>query len=139
LAGEKDGLAGAGSLPNVVLSLGTKLPVADRKDFLTAAAVRVEYGFVCSVGSDSLKKMFSRPVRSGWKPVRTSSNEPTRPLDSAAPSVGGVTPDRILNRVLLPEPVLANDAQHSPRPTSNETSFKAQKKSCHPESEGRIP
>ena len=29
-----------------------------------------------------LRKMFSRPVSSGWKPVPTSSRLPTRPLTS---------------------------------------------------------
>ena len=30
-----------------------------------------------------LRKTFSRPVSSGWKPVPTSSSEPTRPVTSA--------------------------------------------------------
>jgi hypothetical protein len=33
---------------------------------------------------------FSRPVSSGWKPVPTSGNEPTRPWISARPWVGSV-------------------------------------------------
>src|SRR5260221_396221 len=32
--------------------------------------------------------MFSRPVSSGWKPVPTSSSEPTRPVTSAQPTAG---------------------------------------------------
>ncbi len=49
--------------------------------------------------------MFSRPVSSGWKPVPTSSSEPTRPRTVTVPSVGSVTRERILSRVLLPAPL----------------------------------
>ena len=51
------------------------------------------------------RKMFSRPVSSGWKPVPTSSSEPTRPRISARPVVGAVMRDRIFSSVLLPAPL----------------------------------
>ena len=56
--------------------------------------------------------MFSRPVSSGWKPVPTSSSEPTRPVISAQPAVGSVIRDRILSRVLLPAPLLPMMPDH---------------------------
>ncbi len=52
-----------------------------------------------------LRKMFSRPVNSGWKPVPTSSRLPTRPRMTTRPSVGGVIWERIFNSVLLPAPL----------------------------------
>ena len=52
-----------------------------------------------------MRKMFSRPVSSGWKPVPTSSSEPTRPVTSAQPVVGSVIRERIFSSVLLPAPL----------------------------------
>ena len=51
-----------------------------------------------------LRKTFSRPVSSGWKPVPTSSSEPTRPRIVGPPAVGSVIRERIFSRVLLPAP-----------------------------------
>src|SRR6184192_1782530 len=45
-----------------------------------------------------LRKTFSRPVNSGWKPVPTSSRLATRPRMTTRPSVGGV----ILSRITPP-------------------------------------
>ena len=53
----------------------------------------------------AVSKMFSRPVSSGWKPVPTSSSEPTRPTVSPRPDVGGVMRARIFSSVLLPAPL----------------------------------
>ena len=54
--------------------------------------------------------MFSRPVSSGWKPVPTSSSDPTRPRSTARPSVGSVMRARILSSVDLPAPLRPIDA-----------------------------
>ena len=59
-----------------------------------------------------LRKTFSRPVSSGWKPVPTSSSEPTRPLMPARPSVGSVIRERILSSVRLAGAVAADNADH---------------------------
>ena len=40
----------------------------------------------------------------GWKPVPTSSSEPTRPRSSTSPLVGSVIRERIFRSVLLPAP-----------------------------------
>ena len=73
-----------------------------------------------------LRKTFSRPVSSGWKPVPTSSNEPTRPQISARPSVGSVMRARILSTVLLPAPLRPTIPSVSPGSSSKVTSFRAQ-------------
>ena len=52
-----------------------------------------------------VKRMFSRPVSSGWKPVPTSSRLATRPWISARPEVGSVMRERILSRVDFPAPL----------------------------------
>jgi hypothetical protein len=38
--------------------------------------------------TEPLRNTFSRPVNSGWKPVPTSSSDPTRPWIAACPRVG---------------------------------------------------
>ena len=48
--------------------------------------------------------MFSRPVRSGWKPVPTSSSVPTRPRSTMRPAVGLVIRAISFSSVLLPAP-----------------------------------
>src|SRR5258708_7068580 len=73
------------------------------------------------------KYVFSRPVSSGWKPVPTSSNEPTRPESSIRPVVGVVMRERTLSSVLLPAPLRPITPMTSPFSTSNETSLSAQK------------
>ncbi len=70
--------------------------------------------------------MFSRPVSSGWKPVPTSSSEPTRPRSRTRPSVGSVMREMILSSVLLPAPFRPMMPTTSPCPTSNDTSRSAQ-------------
>ena len=52
-----------------------------------------------------LRKMFSRPVSSGWKPVPTSSRLATRPRMLMRPLVGSVMRLRIFSRVDLPAPL----------------------------------
>ena len=52
-----------------------------------------------------LRKTFSRPVSSGWKPVPTSSKLETRPWMSISPVVGQVIRERIFSSVLLPAPL----------------------------------
>src|SRR6267143_5959544 len=76
-----------------------------------------------------LRKVFSRPVSSGWKPVPTSRREPTRPWISAQPVVGRVMRERIFRRVVLPAPLRPMRPRTSPSRTSSDTSFKAQKDS----------
>ena len=58
------------------------------------------------------RKMFSRPVSSGWKPVPTSSSEPTRPQISTRPSVGSVMRRQNLQQRALAGTVAADDADH---------------------------
>ncbi len=77
--------------------------------------------------------MFSRPVSSGWKPVPTSSREPTRPWISAVPLVGSVMRESILSSVLLPAPLRPIMPTTSPRLTSKETSLSAHRSSGEPE------
>src|SRR6476661_6982931 len=77
-----------------------------------------------------LRKTFSRPVRSGWKPVPTSSSDPTRPSRSTVPVVGSTMRDRILSRVLFPDPLRPMIPTTSPWTTSNETSSSAQNRAA---------
>ena len=76
------------------------------------------------------RKMFSRPVSSGWKPVPTSSRLATLPLMRTLPSVGSVIRLKILRRVDFPAPLRPIMPIRSPRFTSNDTSFRAQNSSC---------
>jgi len=73
--------------------------------------------------------MFSRPVSSRWKPVPTSSSDPTRPRVTARPAVGGVIRARILSSVVLPAPLRPMIPTVSPSATSNEMSRSAQNSS----------
>ena len=50
------------------------------------------------------RKMFSRPVSSGWKPVPTSSSVPTRPCSSMRPVGRLVIRASTFSSVLLPAP-----------------------------------
>ena len=72
------------------------------------------------------KKMLSRPVSSGWKPVPTSSSDASRPLMSAYPAVGSVMRERIFSSVLLPAPLRPMMPSTWPCSSSNETSLRAQ-------------
>ena len=65
-----------------------------------------------------LRKMFSRPVSSGWKPVPTSSRLATRPrsVDAAFGRLGDAA--RIFSSVLLPAPLRPMMPRTSPRLTS---------------------
>jgi hypothetical protein len=72
------------------------------------------------------RKMFSRPVSSGWNPVPISSSDPTRPRMTARPSVGAVIRDRIFRSVDLPAPFAPTRPSTSPRRSSNDTSSSAQ-------------
>src|SRR5436190_4877350 len=72
------------------------------------------------------RKMFSRPVSSGWKPVPTSSSAPTWPFSSATPSVGAVTRERTFSSVVLPAPLRPTTPSTSPCSTSSDTSRSAQ-------------
>ncbi len=73
-----------------------------------------------------LRKMFSRPVRSSWKPVPTSSSEPIRPVTSTKPVVGSVICESTFSRVDLPAPLRPMMPTTSPAATSNDTSSSAQ-------------
>jgi hypothetical protein len=72
------------------------------------------------------RKMFSRPVSSGWKPVPTSRRLPTRPWISANPRDGSVMRESTFSRVLLPAPFLPMIPTTSPRRISKETPSRAQ-------------
>ncbi len=75
---------------------------------------------------EPFKKMFSRPVSSGWKPAPTSSSEATRPRISTRPAVGSVMRERILSSVDLPAPLRPMMPMTSPGWTSKLTSRSAQ-------------
>ena len=79
---------------------------------------------------EPLRKMFSRPVRSGWNPVPTSKSEPTRPRSRAVPSVGSVIRLRTFKSVDFPAPFRPRMPIASPWLISNETSLSAQKSSA---------
>src|SRR5688500_3785506 len=77
-----------------------------------------------------LKKTFSRPVKSGWKPVPTSSSAPARPHTCASPEVGSVTPERIFRSVVFPAPLRPMIPSTSPRGTSKLTPPRAASSPC---------
>jgi hypothetical protein len=56
-----------------------------------------------------LRKTFSRPVKSGWKPDPSSSNAAVRPYVSTVPTVGLRVPAMSCSRVDLAA-VVADDA-----------------------------
>jgi hypothetical protein len=72
------------------------------------------------------KKTLSRPVSSGWKPVPTSSSDPTRPRIRATPAVGSVMRARILSIVVLPAPLRPTIPTTSPSSAVKLTPFRAQ-------------
>ena len=55
--------------------------------------------------TEPLRKMFSRPVNSGWKPDPTSISAARRPSSVIVPSVGAVMRESSLSNVLLPAPL----------------------------------
>src|ERR1017187_3120197 len=74
-----------------------------------------------------LRKIFSRPVSSGRKPVPTSSRLAIRARTTTHPSVGSVIREMIFSKVLLPAPLRPMIPITSPWATSKLTSFSAQK------------
>jgi energy-coupling factor transporter ATP-binding protein EcfA2 len=72
------------------------------------------------------KYVFSRPLRSSWKPVPTSSSDPIRPVTSTKPVVGSVICDSTFKSVDLPAPLRPMMPTTSPAATSNDTSLSAQ-------------
>ena len=75
----------------------------------------------------AFRRMFSRPVNSGWKPMPSSSSEATLPRTVTAPAVGEVTPESSLSRVLLPAPFSPTIPRLSPWRSSKLTSRSASK------------
>ena len=73
-----------------------------------------------------LRKIFSRPVSSGWKPVPTSNKLAMRPRISTRPAVGGMIRLQIFRRVDFPDPLRPMMPTTTPAATSKETSFSAQ-------------
>ena len=73
------------------------------------------------------RKMFSRPLRSGWSPLVTLSSAPIRPLTAHLPADWYVTWLRILSSVVLPEPLMPMSAMLSPGATSKLTSLSTQR------------
>ena len=76
-----------------------------------------------------LRKMFSRPVRSGWNPVPTSNKLAIRPFTFMLPVVGAVTLANYFSNVDFPAPFLPIIPSISPCFTSKFISFNAQMKS----------
>ena len=70
--------------------------------------------------------MFSRPVKSGWKPAPSSRSEPTEPPTSSRPSVGEKMPAISRRSVVLPEPLRPMNPIDAPGSTSKDTFFSAQ-------------
>src|SRR5262245_18846899 len=76
-----------------------------------------------------LRKMFSRPVSSGWKAAPNSSRGATRPRTRARPAVGRSTRATTLSSVLLPAPFRPMSPKTSPSSTVMLTSRSAQNSS----------
>ena len=64
-----------------------------------------------------LRKTFSRPEISGWKPAPSSSSAEMRPRRGRVPLVGFVIPAMSFSSVLLPEPLGPMTPSVSPRCT----------------------
>src|SRR5580704_8766018 len=73
--------------------------------------------------------MFSRPVRSCWKPAPSSNRPASFPRTATSPEVGCNTPQMHLSRVDLPEPFRPRMPTVSPSRTWSETSLRAQNSS----------
>ena len=73
-----------------------------------------------------LRRMFSRPVRSGENPVPSSSRAPIRPVVRTVPSEAASVPHSRWRRVDLPDPLAPMTPTDSPRPTVKDTSRRAQ-------------
>src|ERR1700722_15063044 len=73
--------------------------------------------------------MFSRPVRSCWKPAPSSSNPASLPRTATSPEVGWSPPQMHLSRVDLPEPLRPRMPTVSPSRTVSDTPSRAQKSS----------
>ncbi len=71
-------------------------------------------------------KTFCRPVKSGWKPMPSSSSAATRPATRISPQVGWVVPAIIFSRVLLPAPLTPTMPTASPGSMVNSTSRRIQ-------------
>jgi hypothetical protein len=79
---------------------------------------------------DPLRKMFSRPDSSGWKPDPTSSNDAIFPRTVMEPVLGCRISAMHFKSVDFPEPFRPMSPKVDPAGTSNETSRNAQKSSC---------
>ena len=75
------------------------------------------------------RKMFSRPVISGWKPAPTSIRAETRPRVLIRPDVGSMIDVSNFSIVLFPAPLWPMMPSASPCLTAKLTSFSAQKSS----------
>src|SRR5579863_8795115 len=75
---------------------------------------------------DPCRKIFSRPVSSGWNPEATSSSAAILPRMVISPLVGVVILASNFRMVLLPEPLCPMIPSVSPRLTPKLTSRKAQ-------------
>src|SRR5580698_2436949 len=73
--------------------------------------------------------MFSRPVRSCWKPAPNSSRPASLPRTATSPLVGWSTPQMHLSSVDLPDPLRPRIPTVSPSLTVSETPSRAQKSS----------
>src|ERR1700727_1341297 len=73
--------------------------------------------------------MFSRPVRSCWKPAPSSRRPASLPRTATSPVVGWRTPQMHLSSVDLPEPLRPRIPTVSPSRTVSETLSRAQKSS----------
>src|SRR2546430_531907 len=86
----------------------------------------------------ALRKTFSRPVNSGWKPAPISISEPTRPPTASTPVVGAKIPAMSLSSVDLPDPFRPTIPNASPGRTCRSTSCKAQSSRVRGSSRRRI-
>ncbi|MNT94765.1 hypothetical protein D3C72_2365210 [compost metagenome] len=69
--------------------------------------------------------MFSRPLKSGWKPAPSSRSGERRPLTVTVPALGRITPVISLRMVLLPDPLVPITPTDSPGLTWKLMSFRA--------------
>ena len=104
------------------------------RNFSTSAKATISSNFLkisrCVIPSIApLRKIFSLPVSSGWKPVPTSSRLATRPRSTTRPAVGSVIRLNIFSSVLFPAPLRPMIPTASPCLISKFTSLSAQNSS----------
>ncbi|MCY1363922.1 hypothetical protein D9M69_507040 [compost metagenome] len=81
---------------------------------LSISGISASISSTCMPSNWPAMKVFCRPVKSGWKPMPSSSSAATRPCKWMSPQVGWVVPVIIFNSVLLPAPLTPTMPTASP-------------------------